>query len=285
LGHGILKVQGNYAVMVARKRKNELPIEALLKVGGVLLVLFVLGSALSNAGGSGLILLLIIGGGVGAIIFLPGHLARQAVTRKISESINAHMAVLVRKRAQTLQPDAYGAIQTDRWFKEIDYFLDGRIKPGLGKRERTVLNARRAEWQRMIEQLVSVAQGSNPAFAEFSEKMSPAEFEVFCAEELRRSGWNAYVTKAARDQGVDVVADKNGVRLVIQCKLYSQAVGNKAVQEIVAARAFERAQYGAVVTNNRYTASAQELAFNNDILLLHYSDLRKIDSLLNSKSR
>jgi restriction system protein len=33
-----------------------------------------------------------------------------------------------------------------------------------------------------------------------------------------------------------VVAERDGVRLVVQCKRYAKPVGNGAVQEVVAAR-------------------------------------------------
>jgi restriction system protein len=53
---------------------------------------------------------------------------------------------------------------------------------------------------------------------------------------------------------------KNNVRVVLQCKLYGGPVGNKAVQEAAAGRAHERADFGIVVTNNRYTSAAEQLA-------------------------
>jgi hypothetical protein len=40
----------------------------------------------------------------------------------------------------------------------------------------------------------------------------------------------------------------------------------------------------AFVTNNRYTSSAEQLASTNGILLLLYSDLANLDSLLQHKS-
>jgi restriction system protein len=97
---------------------------------------------------------------------------------------------------------------------------------------------------------------------------------------LKVAGWDAQVTIASRDQGVDVIAEKAGKRVVLQCKLYSGPVGNGAVQEIAAGRAHERADYAAVVTNSRYTAPAEQLASTNGILLLHYRDLSKLDELL-----
>jgi len=116
--------------------------------------------------------------------------------------------------------------------------------------------------------------------AKFHEHMSPEEFEHYCAAVLREMKWKARVTQASGDQGVDIVADKRGMRIVIQCKKYSKPVGNRAVQEIVAAIAHEGAQRGVVVTTSDYTPAAEKLAASNQVLLLHHADLRRIDRLL-----
>ncbi len=116
--------------------------------------------------------------------------------------------------------------------------------------------------------------------ARFDEDMSPEEFEHYCADVLREMKWEARVTQASGDQGVDIVADKRRMRIVIQCKKYSKPVGNRAVQEIVAAIAHEGAQRGVVVTTSAYTPAAEKLAASNQVLLLHHAELRKIDRLL-----
>ena len=81
----------------------------------------------------------------------------------------------------------------------------------------------------MVEARINAALLSQPTIQCFSDDMKPVDFEAFCAEELRRAGWNARVTMQSRDQGVDVIADKSNVRVVLQCKLYTSPVGNKAV--------------------------------------------------------
>ena len=116
--------------------------------------------------------------------------------------------------------------------------------------------------------------------ARFREDMSPEEFEHYCAAVLQEMKWKARVTRVSGDQGVDIVADKRGTRIVIQCKKYSKPVGNRAVQEIVAGIAHEDAHRGVVVTTSDYTPAAEALAASNDVLLLHHSDLRRIDRLL-----
>lgn len=118
------------------------------------------------------------------------------------------------------------------------------------------------------------------AEARFHDNMTPEEFEHFCATVLQEINWRARVTRASGDQGVDIVADKRGMRIVVQCKKYSKPVGNRAVQEIVAAIAHEDADRGVVVSTSSYTPAAEKLAASNEVLLLHHSDLRRIDKLL-----
>jgi restriction system protein len=104
--------------------------------------------------------------------------------------------------------------------------------------------------------------------------MSPLDYERMCADILTADGWHARITKASGDQGVDVVADRNGVRIVLQCKLYSSPVGNSAVQEVFAGKVHEEAQYAAVVTNAGYTVGARQIANKTQVALLHHDDLK-----------
>jgi len=83
------------------------------------------------------------------------------------------------------------------------------------------------------------------------------------------------VTQASGDQGIDVIATRDNVKAVLQCKKYSQPVGNAAVQEIIAGKQFEQADIAAVVSNNSYTQSAKQLANAAGVHLLHYAELEQ----------
>ena len=110
--------------------------------------------------------------------------------------------------------------------------------------------------------------------------LSPMDFEKRCAEALRLSGWKANTTRGSGDQGIDVLAQRDGQVLVVQCKLYGSTVGNKAVQEVIAGQAFVSARHAAVVTNAGFSSSAKELAARTGVHLLHYSELRTINARL-----
>jgi restriction system protein len=206
--------------------------------------------------------------------------ARHTLMRHAAEVTDQQMAPLLRRRAQLVTLDPYGKPQYGRWDKEIDYFIEQHIEPSLSLGEQTSLARNHERVASLIAETVEAALTAQPAFRDFSDDMTPAQYEVFCADQLRQAGWTARVTMHSRDQGVDVIAEKNRRRIVLQCKLYARPVGNKSVQEVAAARAHEDADFAIVVSNNRFTLAAEQLAATNGVLLLHHRDLHAIDTLL-----
>lgn len=206
--------------------------------------------------------------------------AVRRVDSKLKEVVESNIEALARRRSQLLQLDPYGNLKPEKWLKEIDYFISNNLFLGLDDYDRFIADERAPELTDYVESTVAAKTGLEPRHQAFRDEMTSIEYEHYCAEELKRSGWDARVTMASRDQGVDVIAQKSGIRLAVQCKLYRSPVGNKAVQEVVAARAHEVADYGIVVSNNSYTPAAQELARTNNVILLHHRDLAKIDKIL-----
>ena len=98
--------------------------------------------------------------------------------------------------------------------------------------------------------------------------MEGHDFEYFCAELLRRRGFQEVeVTKGSGDYGIDILAEKEGVTYAIQCKCYATPVGVKAVQEAYAGRDYYDRMVGAVLTNQYFTTPAVEAARKLKILL------------------
>jgi restriction system protein len=234
--------------------------------------------------------LTLLGAAISVAVYRMARVIRRANAlrtglQKARNTVERQIGSLTRRRAQLVRPDAYGKPRIEKWKKEVDYFVTHHIEPSLTPIERSVLGRECAMIRNFIEARVEDETQARSASASFHDKMTPAEFELFCADELRQSGWDARVTMQSRDQGVDVVAERDGLRVVIQCKLYARPVGNKSVQEAAAARAHEQAGHAVVVTNNGYTGAAEQLAATNGVLLLHYSDLRNLDEILGGKER
>ena len=111
--------------------------------------------------------------------------------------------------------------------------------------------------------------------------MGGSEFEEFVALLFKKMGYSSQVTKQSGDQGLDVIAIKNGTKIGIQAKCYSNTVGYAAIQEAVAGKSFYKCDNVLVITNNYFTTAAIELAQANDVILWNRDMLKeKIKELM-----
>ena len=101
---------------------------------------------------------------------------------------------------------------------------------------------------------------------EYSE-LNGFEFEEYLKELFDKLGYVAVGTKLSGDQGADVIVMKDSIKSVVQAKKYGGKVTNKAVQEVVAAKAYYNCERAMVVTTGEFTKSAIELALSNNVEL------------------
>ena len=103
---------------------------------------------------------------------------------------------------------------------------------------------------------------------ELFDDMEGVEFEQYCAELLEAKGFeNVETTPPSHDYGIDIIADRDGIRYAIQCKCYSDPIGIKAIQEAYAGRDYYNAMVGVVMTNQSFTKTAKEFADKLNIVL------------------
>lgn len=119
-----------------------------------------------------------------------------------------------------------------------------------------------------VDQLLNPVSQTQVARIRSIDFMDGREFEFWCADVLRKNGFcDVEVTKGSGDQGVDVLAEKDGVKYAIQCKCYSSDLGNKPIQEVNAGKTIYHCQIGAVMTNRYFTQGAKDAAAATGILL------------------
>ena len=110
----------------------------------------------------------------------------------------------------------------------------------------------------------------NPDFSRVNfgiiDNMSGNDFELFSAQLLISMGaTNVGITKESNDQGADIICTIGSYKYAVQCKRYSSAVGNSAVQESISGKYYYNCDKCAVITNNYYTDSAKKLARRADV--------------------
>jgi Restriction endonuclease len=110
---------------------------------------------------------------------------------------------------------------------------------------------------------------------EVVRSMSGAQFEDFTADLFRALGHQVVVLGGAGDQGVDVIVNRRGGRVAVQCKNHKRPVGNRPVQEVFAGARHHRCVEACVVAPAGYTSGAIALARSTGVSLYDADTIRK----------
>ena len=109
------------------------------------------------------------------------------------------------------------------------------------------------------------------------DNMNGHDFEYFCADLLRYDGFiNIQVTRGSGDQGVDIIAWKDGQKYAIQCKRYNKNIGNAAVQQVNTGRTIYGCSKAIVLTNSHFTRSAIRAANAVGVMLWNRNKLNRL---------
>ena len=96
-------------------------------------------------------------------------------------------------------------------------------------------------------------------------KLSPWEFEKEVAEWYRRQGYKAETTPYVGDGGVDILLEKDGETICVQCKHYQGRVGVSIMRDLLGTVTANKASKGILVCLTRPTQGAMEFAQANGI--------------------
>jgi len=217
--------------------------------------------------------------------------------QKVLALIEKHKYALAQERKRLLDVDAYGNIKDKGWGVEegtqaagVFYFIHNVLLPNIASynREEQFFGRYVLRSQGVADTIFWVEQKINEACDEIDERqpddevesMSGIDYEVYCARILQEAGWEVETTVASGDQGVDLIAMIEDIRVCIQCKRYSKPVGNKAVQEIVAGMTHWNGTHAVVVSNAGFTKAAQKLAASTGVFLLSDMELENLENRL-----
>lgn len=192
----------------------------------------------------------------------------------VTEEYQLHLCdALVRSKEETIR-DIKGKYRNSREFQEkaLSKFEDDvnsvRTKFSSGTDE--LADKCIKEVQSVLGIRYDTAATSPPYFDSLSkiDKMDGHTFEHWCAKVLENCGYkNVEVTPGSGDQGVDVLAEKGGIKYAIQCKCYSSDLGNTPIQEVNTGKTIYHCQIGVVMTNRHFTAGAKQAAEATGVLL------------------
>lgn len=180
--------------------------------------------------------------------------------------IEQNAVTLRTKRLQRETPDEYGIVDPEPWEQEKMRFVAHVIARQRPDGLHPYVQQAALDW---IEDRLD-DDSSGPEVLAAATRSDGVAFERECLEALRELGWQAARIGGTGDQGADIIAEKRGVRVVVQCKHYGSSVGNAAIQQAHAAMAHYGAHGAAVVSNAPFTPQAYALARSTKVMLLRH---------------
>lgn len=151
----------------------------------------------------------------------------------------------------------------------------------------------RGKWKSVPEQLAyafnagkivdSLTRDRSAFRAATSNSEKGMAFERRVADAFAGHGFSVSHTATTGDFGVDLIAEKNSLRICIQCKDYTAQVGISSVQEVFAGTRHYGASSSVVVAANGFTRQAHDLAVSLGVKLALIQDIESsssIDTLL-----
>lgn len=106
--------------------------------------------------------------------------------------------------------------------------------------------------------------------------LSGMEFENLLVKLFESIDYIVEHPGGAGDQGGDLILNKEGQRILVQAKCYTNNIDNKAVQEAVAAKKYYDCSRAIVVGSSDFTLGAIDLAKANDVELMRKKQLQEL---------
>jgi len=117
--------------------------------------------------------------------------------------------------------------------------------------------------------------------------MDGIEFERFLQHTFEQGGFETSRTTQSNDRGVDLFAEKKGMRYAIQAKHYSKgnSVGSSAVQKTSGLLSRPDIDRAILITTSAFTSEAMAVAENRNVVLMSIDDpLTGSKNITNSNS-
>lgn len=106
--------------------------------------------------------------------------------------------------------------------------------------------------------------------------MSGIQFEEYLSLLFKEIGYKVEHTPASGDYGADLILKKRGRKIAVQAKRYKNSVGISAVQQIIGAKNYYKADETWVVTNSYYSKPALKLGAVNKVNLIDRNQLIRL---------
>ena len=105
------------------------------------------------------------------------------------------------------------------------------------------------------------------------DNFNGVRFEEYMGNLFKMDGYSVRKTPASGDNGVDLIIQRNGCKVAVQCKRYKGNVPVSAIQEVYAGKDMYDCDEALVVTNSYFTSPAERMAEKLNVALWDRNEL------------
>jgi restriction system protein len=205
------------------------------------------------------------------------------------DEIHAQASALRAAKLDSMRPDRHGTMHPDGWEREKALFVHSRLSARLGEAGyRDMLPPLMLAIDTEIERQTN-ASVEPPSFASDVDSgnaysaaapeidLELSTFATRCTSLLENAGWKTEPGSTETGKTtIDILAERNGHKLLLQCKGGAAPVGVEAVQQVFAQKDRRRVDVAAIVTHASFTRAAQQMASANGVHALHGDGLMQL---------
>ena len=131
---------------------------------------------------------------------------------------------------------------------------------------------------RYLDDLYAYWYWQEMARLDFWMSLTGHQFEDAVAAVFRRAGYDAKVSKHGGDGGVDIVLQKEGKRIAVQCKAHKTPIGPSVARDLLGTMAPFGFDEGIIASRSGFTGGVYEFTQDKRIALMDLAAILKMDS-------
>lgn len=114
--------------------------------------------------------------------------------------------------------------------------------------------------------------------------LSPEQFERWCETRLKEAGYRTWLVGGQADHGIDLEAERDGRKVVVQCKRYAGArvVGEPQLRDLYGAMHAHNAAGAILITAGSFSSAARAWASGKPIELWDVEHLARLPSSMDA---
>lgn len=119
-------------------------------------------------------------------------------------------------------------------------------------------------------------RGLRRTFWQYWLSLTPTDFELAVGDLFIDKGYEVWTTRATGDQGVDLFLEKDGKKVVVQCKTHKKVLGPNSVRDLYGAMTAQQADEAFLVAPSGFSAATKAFCRDKPIKLFDIDDLTKM---------